>query len=231
MEEKQVRKPKRGKVSQADQALLAQRATKALYWKTRGRTMQTIMEMSQRQDWDPWPYQSIQSVYEDIQRGLRDAKKAREAMAGELIEEELQKLDRMEEAGWIVLESLHYVVNQGEVVYIYADEQPERIKQGWARPKLRDEETETALREKAKELAREPLVDNKPVLDALTVLLKIAERRSKLLGLDAPVKKQIDVNASSDVDRKIDDLLGRRQRRMEELGAAGQGEALPNPAA
>lgn len=36
-----------------------------------------------------------------------------------------------------------------------------------------------------------PLVDDAPVLQAIDRLLKIQERRSKLLGLDAPVKRDV----------------------------------------
>lgn len=36
-----------------------------------------------------------------------------------------------------------------------------------------------------------PLTDNAPVLDAIQTLLKIQERRAKLLGLDAPKKVEV----------------------------------------
>lgn len=39
--------------------------------------------------------------------------------------------------------------------------------------------------------AGQPLEDTKPVLEAIDRLLKIQERRARLLGLDAPVKQQI----------------------------------------
>lgn len=47
----------------------------------------------------------------------------------------------------------------------------------------------------------EPLADDAPVLAALDRLLKIQERRSRLLGLDAPVKTQVTV--TDEVDEKI----------------------------
>ncbi|MEU6785914.1 helix-turn-helix domain-containing protein [Nonomuraea angiospora] len=40
----------------------------------------------------------------------------------------------------------------------------------------------------------EPLVDDGPVLQAIDRLVRISERRAKLLGLDAPVKQQVEVN-------------------------------------
>lgn len=39
--------------------------------------------------------------------------------------------------------------------------------------------------------AGQPLEDTRPVLEAIDRLLKIQERRARLLGLDAPVKQQI----------------------------------------
>jgi hypothetical protein len=213
------RKPKRGgRITKAEEALMQERRAKALYWSVRGRTHERIAEMSRAENWEPWPYQSRQSVYEDISAALKEAKAERNAMAGEWIENELSKLDAMEEQAWFVLESLHYVVNQGEVVYIYTEDQPKTIKQGWARPKL-DEETRRALEDAKARLGREPLQDNKPVLDALTILLKIAERRAKLLGLDAPIKKQIDVTSGENVDDRIANAF----RELENLARGGQG--------
>ncbi len=43
-------------------------------------------------------------------------------------------------------------------------------------------------------LGDEPLIDDAPVLAAVDRLLKIQERRAKLLGLDIPVKQEIDVS-------------------------------------
>lgn len=197
---------------------MQERRAKALYWSIRGRTLERIAEMSRAENWEPWPYQSRQSVHEDITAALKEKKAERNAQAGEWIENELSKLDAMEEQAWYVLESMHYVVNQGEVVYVYTEDQPKFKKQGWARPKL-DEETRQALEEAKARMGREPLQDNKPVLDALNVLLKIAERRSRLLGLDAPVKKQVDVTTSGGTDDRIDEKL----RRLEDLARGGQG--------
>lgn len=219
----EVRKPKRGKITKAEEALIQLRRAKALHWSTRGRNAQKIMEMSQRQNWEPWPYASTQSVYDDINAALREAKKIRNARAGEHIEMENLKLDALEEVGWEVMEALHLVVNQGEVVYVYEDEMPELIKQGWARPKL-DEKSAGALREAAAKLKREPLRDNKPKLDAMLALLKVFERRTKLNGDDAPIKKQIDVTSGGNVlDDRISNVLG----RLEDLASGRQREAAP----
>lgn len=226
MSEQPFRKPKRGAPSKAEQALIQQRRAKALYWNARGRNAQRIMEMSQREAWEPWAYMSTQAVYEDISEALKEAKAERNARAGEWVELENQKLDALEDVGWEVMEALHLVVNQGEVVYVYEEDMPELIKQGWARPKL-TEEAAQALREASAKLKREPLRDNKPKLDAMQALLKVHERRAKLNGWDAPVKKQIDVTSGGNIDDRIAEAF----RRLEDLGNGGQGEASPGSAA
>jgi len=216
--EKQPRKPKRGKPTLAEQVKLQERAAKALHWSTRGRNLPRIVQMSQDENWEPWPYASRQSVHEDIVTALKESKALRNTKAGEFIEVENLKLDALEEVGWEVMEALHLVVNQGEVVYVYEDEMPELIKQGWARPKL-DEKSADALRKAAANMKREPLRDNKPKLDAMLALLKVFERRTKLNGWDAPVKKQVDVTTSGGTDDRIDEKL----RRLEDLARGGQG--------
>lgn len=58
-------------------------------------------------------------------------------------------------------------------------------------------------------LGDEPLPDDGPVLQAIDRLLKIQERRSKLLGLDAPTKQNISITP---------DRLAALEALAEELG-------------
>lgn len=211
------RKPKRGVPTKAEQVQIELRRAKALRLSVRGRSHQRIVEISQEEEWEPWPYQSIQSVSEDLRQALKLARIERNKGAGEYIEGENQKLDALEEIGWEVMEALHLVVNQGEVVYVYEEDMPELIKQGWARPKL-SEATAEALRKAASQLKREPLRDNKPKLDAMLALLKVHERRAKLMGWDAPIKKQVDVISTGGLDDRITGLMAK-------LAGTGQGEA------
>ena len=63
----------------------------------------------------------------------------------------------------------------------------------------------------------EPLTDDGPVLAATDRLLKIAERRARLLGLDSPTK--VDVRATNDLDAEIESLLAQlAERRAIEPG-------------
>ena len=61
-----------------------------------------------------------------------------------------------------------------------------------------------------------PLKDDGPVLSAIDRLLKIMERRAKLVGLDAPAK--VEVMSLDAIDREIEKLSA-------ELGRTAAGEA------
>lgn len=77
----------------------------------------------------------------------------------------------------------------------------------------------------------EPLVDDAPVLQAVDRLLKIQDRRSKLVGLDAP--KRLEVITVDAIDAEIARLTDELERRLAaELGGvdADQAGAPPGPA-
>jgi hypothetical protein len=111
-------------------------------------------------------------TYDQIaqQLGFADRSNARDAVeralkatvqepADQVRQLELARLDALWAAAWAVLEREHVVVNSGEIVI--------------------------DTREGAD---GQPLLDDAPVLKAVQTLLKVAERRAKLLGLDAPTK-------------------------------------------
>jgi hypothetical protein len=75
---------------------------------------------------------------------------------------ELERLDQMYQAALKVLETEHYAISHGKVIYL--------------------------------EDGGPPLADDGPVLAAMDRLLKIQERRAKLLGLDAPAKTNVTVS-------------------------------------
>ena len=58
-----------------------------------------------------------------------------------------------------------------------------------------------------------PLVDHGPVLAAIDRLLKIQERRAKLMGLDAPIRQE--VITLDQIDREIERLIAELARRGE----------------
>lgn len=63
-----------------------------------------------------------------------------------------------------------------------------------------------------------PVVDHMPTLAAVDRLLRIAERRAKLLGLDAPTRHAVAATSATDVDVAMAELV-------EELERAAQAEA------
>lgn len=63
-----------------------------------------------------------------------------------------------------------------------------------------------------------PLIDWRPTLRAVDTLLKVSERRSRLLGLDAPARTRVQVVSESDVDAAIAELSAEIAAR-----AAGEG--------
>ena len=86
------------------------------------------------------------------------------------VAEELERLKDLERAARRVLTAHHVVVNSGKVVT--------------------DKDTEGKPYK---------LTDDGPVIQAITALLRIAERRAKLLGLDAPTK----IEQSGSVDSTV----------------------------
>lgn len=86
---------------------------------------------------------------------------------------QLDRLDMMYDAVLKVLETQHYTVSQGRLIYLDEDSPP--------------------------------LADDSPVLTAVDRLLKIEERRSRLLGLDQPVKATV-THAAADVDAAVAEL-------------------------
>jgi hypothetical protein len=109
----------------------------------------------------------------------------------EAIKIELDGLDMMTRAVIEVLEGQHYVVSDGRIVYVGEKGDPDR---------------------------RE-LLDDGPVLQAVDRLLKISDRRAKLLGLDAPKRVEVS-DTTPDLDAAVRDLAA-------ELAAAGRGTQVP----
>ena len=95
----------------------------------------------------------------------------------EAIKIELDGLDMMTRAVIDVLEAKHYVVSDGRIVYLGDKDDPDR---------------------------RE-LLDDGPVLQAVDRLLKIDDRRAKLLGLDAPKRVEVS-DTTPDLDAAVRDL-------------------------
>lgn len=202
----------------AQQALMAERRTKALRLAVTGHTYDDIAQVSQAEGWLPRPYNSRQAVHKDIVKGYEARVKERNEAAGVYLDMLLAELAELKKAVWKVLRAKHYVVNQGVIVYmgISADE---GTKRGWnSVDALRQD-----LIKNSDGTFKEPLEDDKPVLDACDRLLAIQMQEAKLTGAYAPVKKQLEVSGGLAVDHEINTL-------MASLGAGSQG-TLATPAA
>lgn len=113
-------------------------------------------------------YRSRGAAVQDVQRALVDLTAEPTA---ELRALEVGRLDDMYVAVMGVLRREHITVSHGHIVEI-----PDPDNEG----------------------AKKPLIDDGPVLAAVDRLLKIQERRAKLLGLDAPTKVTVITDAALD---------------------------------
>lgn len=123
-------------------------------------------------------YQSVASAYEAVQRAL---KAIVEEPATDVRQLELDRLDAMYEAVVKVLETKHLTVSQGRII---------RQEIGIER----DDAGLPVLDGEGKPIPiYEPLEDDAPVLAAVDRMLKIQERRARLLGLDAKTQHDMGI--------------------------------------
>lgn len=134
-------------------------------------------------------YSNRASACKDITRATEAAILEQRAGVEVLREQELMRLDALWQEVWRVLKTEHFVLHQGGVVEIEQGEQLVRV------------------------------IDDGPVLAAIDRLLKIQERRSKYLGLDAPVRHEVTID-------ELDDQIRTLTR---ELGLSVTVEAGPTP--
>lgn len=117
-------------------------------------------------------------------------------LADELRKQQLDRLNEMRMAALKVLEREHVHISEGRVV--------------------RDKDPETGD-------YTDPIVDDAPVLAAIDRLVKIEDRMSKLLGLDAPVQSEV----TATVEHKpaeVLDLIAQAKARSEAEEAVLRGE-------
>lgn len=115
---------------------------------------------------------------------------------------EVGKLDELEEKLWEVLDKDHLMISHGKVM------------------KTEDETGELV-----------PVKDDAPRMAAIDRLLKVADRRAKLLGLDMPAKTELNVTSDIEDDELIQTLKSLRDKKQqEEQEITGETNVIELPA-
>lgn len=124
-------------------------------------------------------YASRAAACKDITRATEAAIIEQRAGVEVLREQELMRLDALWQEVWRVLKTEHFVLHQGSVVE-------------------REDDDGGLIK----------MIDDGPVLAAIDRLLRIQERRSKYLGLDAPVRHEVTIDELDDQIRTLTRELG-----------------------
>jgi len=113
--------------------------------------------------------------------------------------EMLEQLDELEQAALKVLATTHFVVSQGHLVSPVLGREPDTLDDGSENPKA------------GELIFGDPLIDDGPVLAAIDRLVKIQERRARLVGADAATK----VEARVEIDPSSIELVKLIRQREE----------------
>ncbi|WP_033260608.1 hypothetical protein [Amycolatopsis vancoresmycina] len=154
----------------AEQIEVARRRSQAIALRSQGRTWAAIA--------DELGYSDKGAACKDVTRAL-DAERRELAETADLHRaEQVELLDELTRRAFEILDKDHLTVSHGRVVRLG---QPYVTEQGIA---------------EIDQNAGAPVLDDGPKLAAIDRLLRIAERRAKLLGLDLPVKQAIEHTGS-----------------------------------
>lgn len=155
-----------------EQALIDERRTRVLAMRIEQRTYREIaVTLGISED----------VAEKDYQRAVEARRTALDANRETAVSIEMLKLDALEQAAWHVLRTRHITVQQGKIVGKFT---------GFATV---PDTGEVYRGDDGKPVPLfEELEDDAPVLAAIDRLIKIAERRSRLKGLDAPTRVEVD---------------------------------------
>lgn len=129
---------------------------------------------------------------------------------------DLDRVDRLIEAAWKVLDTTHVTVSQGKIVGRFA---------GFAT----DPDTgETARDHDDKPIpVYEELSDDAPVLSAIDRIEKLLARRGRIIGYEAPSRSRVEVITEEDVDAELAAVLAANAameaEQQREASRAGEG--------
>ncbi|HMH94004.1 MAG TPA: hypothetical protein VK586_23360, partial [Streptosporangiaceae bacterium] len=152
-------------------AATARRDAEAAALRAKGRTFDQIareMRFSSRAK----AYEAVMRAYADIPyEGAEEARRL-----------DLERIDRLIEHSWAVMEREHLTVSQGRVV-------GKRI--GWETDAVTGETLHDA--DGAPIPQYEDILDDGPGMTAVKELRALVERRAKMIGYDAPARSRIEV--------------------------------------
>jgi hypothetical protein len=161
-----------------------------------------------------WSYQRIANelgfaskgkAHDAVQRAFRDIPTEDGEEARRL---DLERIDRLIEVAWGVMERLHLTVSDGRVV-------------GRKIGVERDEDGIEILGPDGKTVpVYEDILDDGPALAAIDRLNRLLERRAKILGYDAPAKHEV---------RHIDVIDARLLDLADQVGGVVTGDAAGVP--
>lgn len=126
-------------------------------------------------------YEAVQRAYADIPyEGVAEARRL-----------DLERIDRLIEHAWAVLERDHLTVSQGKVVRHFAGIE-------------RDEDGIERLDMDGKPIpVFEDVLDDGPTLAAIRELRGLLERRARMTGYDAPARTRVEVIGADTVEAHI----------------------------
>jgi hypothetical protein len=183
-------------------AATARRDADAAALRAKGRTFDAIareMRFSSRAK----AYEAVMRAYADIPyEGAEEARRL-----------DLERIDRLIEQAWAVMEREHLTVSQGRVV---------GKRTGWEK----DEVTGEVLRDAdgAAIGQYEDIPDDGPALAAIRELRGLLERRARIIGYDAPAKSRIEVITEEAVDAELAAVarqVAENNARTADTGASG----------
>ena len=133
---------------------------------------------------------------------LNDADIAKRAEVARGVE--LAKLDEWERRALAVLDRNHLTFYQGEPVSLLLPADGDVPDDQIVICDIADHDTGEVSQIKCR---RVPVIDDGPVLQAISTLLRVADRRAKLLGLDAPAKVEQSGGIESSVTVRVITLV------------------------
>lgn len=162
----------------------AQRDFAAAELRVKGRSLQAIA--------DELGFASKGHAHDAITRAFAALPTA-EAEAAKALD--LERIDRLIEQAWAVMETAHIAYSNGQVVRHRTGENE------------KDEDGLDRLDDKGRTIpAYEDVRDDGPVLAAIDRIRALLERRAKIIGYDAPARSRIEVITPDLIEQRIAEL-------------------------